>query len=82
MLSTPLHPTSSLGTPKHDNESGAITIFLRGKTGNPCDGTIIVQSDAGKAIHNYLCVLYGDASMMVKTRTKEEMQEDVKKLRK
>ena len=73
---SPLGSCSWSFTPKQKNEDGRITIFLRHRLTDPPTGVVQIESEAAKAIHNMMCVLYEKYDRRVKTRAAWEIKED------
>ena len=65
-------------TPRPEDESGQVTMFIKSKPDRPADCTMVVVSFAAKSIHNYLCIMFDKWGNMVRTRAKWEIEEDEK----
>ena len=50
-------------TPRPEDESGQVTMFIKSKPDSPADCTMVVVPFAAKSTHNYLCVADGGASV-------------------
>ena len=71
-------PNQWAKAPKEATEGGTLSIYLRRKPSGPPTQCMIVQSEAAKSIHNYLCIMFDKWGNMVRTRAKWEIEEDEK----
>ena len=67
--------------PKKTNESGFVLLFVTSKHDEHADQVVMLVRDAAKAIHNYLCILYDKQNKMVATRSKTEIEDDMREER-